>query len=187
MLLIVYRPLELIGAHFFFVFFPSHPIPSFPSTDIYADGNTATALFSGFISPTRYFTEGIAAAEHRCLPEQIGFTTDPAIAVNFQMEFSSFHFVGLGLNDSNVWIQSCEGFYWGVFPALMVGFTVRFIAAGVIHITNRSQQVKKPLSEILSSTGNPVVRKRFIWTASIFLVLVVVFIFLSGFLIIRKA
>jgi hypothetical protein len=111
--------------------------------DIYGD-NDLLALFSGFVSPTRYFIEGLAVAEHRCLPEQSGFT-QTAAAINFPQELNSFALLGLAQNDPSVREQSCSGWYWGVLPALLVGLTIRWAAAGAIHVSERSKQAKKPL------------------------------------------
>jgi hypothetical protein len=111
--------------------------------DIYED-NSVLALFVGFVSPTRYFIEGLTVAEFRCLPEQSGFT-QTAIAINFPRELNSFALIGLAQNDSNVRQQSCSGWYWGVLPALLVGLTIRWAAAGAIHVSERPKQAKKPL------------------------------------------
>jgi hypothetical protein len=103
--------------------------------DIYED-NSVLALFVGFVSPTRYFIEA--------LPEQSGFT-QTAIATNFPEELNSFALIGLAQNDPNVREQSCSGWYWGALPALLVGLTIRWAAAGAIHVSERSKQAKKPL------------------------------------------
>jgi hypothetical protein len=115
-------------------------------TDIYEEGNDLLALFSGFISPTRYFIEGLTVSEYRCLPEQSGFTQTSA-ATNFPPEANSFALLDLAQNDSDVKEQSCSGWSWGALPAFLVGLTIRWIAAGAIHVSERSKQAKKPLSK----------------------------------------
>ena len=102
------------------------------------------AIFSGFTSVTRYFIEGLAVQEQRCLPSQSGFTIDPT-SVNFPLQLNSFSLVQLAQNSRSVVQRSCYGWYWGVLPALFVGITIRFLAGGVIHISDRSKQAKKPL------------------------------------------
>jgi hypothetical protein len=114
-----------------------------PVADIYGD-NDLLALFSGFVAPARYFIEGLTVAEYRCLPEQSG-CTQTAAAINFPQELNSFALLGLAQNDSSVREQSCSGWYWGVLPALLVGLTIRWVAAGTIHVSERSKQAKKPL------------------------------------------
>jgi hypothetical protein len=44
---------------------------------IYDDGKSATAVFSGIVSVTRFFIEGITVEELRCLPPQSGYTVEP--------------------------------------------------------------------------------------------------------------
>jgi len=119
------------------------------TSDIYSNG--FTALFCGFFSPTRYFIESLAVAEHRALPEQSGFTQRDA--PSFPLESNSFALLSLAQNDAdNVNQQSTSGWYWGVWPALFVGLTVRVAAFGAIHVSGRSQQAKRPLREELASS-----------------------------------
>jgi len=105
-------------------------------------------LFSGFISPTRYFIESLTVAELRCLPEQSGFT-QTEIAFSYPEEANLFYVAHLARNDAGVSNQSCSGWYWGAVPALLVGLTIRILAAGCIHVSGRSQQAKRPLVEEL--------------------------------------
>lgn len=104
--------------------------------DIY-DGNPAMALFSGIVSVTRYFIEGMTVQEQRSLPPQSGFTVEPT-SVNFPFDLvGSFHLAGLAQNDLSVVQQTFNGWYWGVYPALMVGLSLRVLAAGVLHVSDR--------------------------------------------------
>lgn len=111
---------------------------------IYGD-SSAVELFCGFFSVTRFFMETLSVQEQRCLPEQSGFTV-AATSVNFPLDIvGSFNLVGLAQNDESVVQQSCNGWYWGVLPGFMVGLTVRFLAAGTLHISDRAKQAKKSL------------------------------------------
>lgn len=114
--------------------------------DIYA--SEPLALVSGFLSPTRYFTEGLAVSEHRCLPPQTGFTQEHA--PNFPPDKTAFAIVGIAQNDFHATERSCDGWFWYVLPALMVGLTVRFLAVGLLHVVGRSQQAKQPLFKQMS-------------------------------------
>jgi hypothetical protein len=105
--------------------------------DIYEGGNSATALFSGFTSVTRFFIEGITVQEQRCLPAQSGFTVEPT-STSFPVDLvGSFHLVGLAQNDLSVIQQSFNGWYWGVPSCFMVGLSLRVLAGGVLHISDR--------------------------------------------------
>ena len=117
-------------------------------SDIYKEGNSGLALFSGFVAPTRYFIEGLTVSELRCLPEQSGFTVVPESSP-FLAESFSFAFAGLAQNDLGVGNHSCSGWYWGVLPAFLVGLAVRLLASGIIHASGRSMQAKRPLQEVL--------------------------------------
>jgi hypothetical protein len=106
------------------------------------------AILSGFLSPTRFFVESLAVAEWRCLPSQSGFTVSQD-AVNFPMTYSSTSFLHLAQNDPNVVERTFQGWYWGVLPAFMVGLTIRVLAGGLIHVSDRSKQAKRSLSREL--------------------------------------
>jgi hypothetical protein len=101
------------------------------------------AIFCGFFSPLRYFAEGLAVSEHRCLRPQSGFTQEDA--PNFPSDKTSFALLGIAQNDSNAMNHSCDGWYWYVLPAFMVGLTIRLMAGGLIHIVGRSQQAKQSI------------------------------------------
>jgi len=107
--------------------------------------NDVAAVFCGIISVTRYFIEGMAVQEQRALPQQSGFTVE-STSVNFPIDIlGSFHLVGMAQNDSSVVRQTFNGWYWGVLPAIWVGLTIRFLAGGVLHISERSKQAKRSL------------------------------------------
>jgi len=118
---------------------------------IYGEGAFFTPLFSGFLSPSRYFTESLAVNDLRCLPAQTGFTNPGDLRL--ETGAHAFNFAFLGANDFyNVTTQSCSGWYWGVLPSFLVGSLIRFVAAGLIHVTNRSKQSKKSLRYVFKKS-----------------------------------
>jgi hypothetical protein len=126
--------------------------------DIYTEGNDGIAIFSGVTSVTRFFIEGLAVQELRSLPEQSGYTVQPS-SVNFPIgDVGSFTLVGLAQNDLSVVQHSGNGWYWGVLPAFMVGLTVRVLALGTLHVSDRPRQNKKPLMYELKR--EPLLRNR---------------------------
>ncbi len=138
----------VLAVGFFMAFFGllfSGGIDPVTYTGIYEDGNGVMALFSGIFSVTRFFIESMTVQEQRCLPAQSGFTIDPS-SVNFPIDIvGSFHLIGLAQNDLSVVQRSCNGWYWGVLPAFLVGISLRVLAAGVLHVSDRSRQNKKSL------------------------------------------
>lgn len=142
----------------------------------------ALAVISGLFSPTRYFVESLSVAESRCLPVQSGFTD---FGVNFKgeaLQAASFHILGLGLNDfGNVTQRSCNGWFWGVLPAFFVGLWVRWVAAGMIHISDRSKQSKKPLLYVFSHSMFATLK------ATVYVMVLLALLGISIFLILRKA
>jgi hypothetical protein len=118
---------------------------AFPPTTwevIYEGG--MTEHISGWLSPTRYFFEGLTVGEYRCLPAQSGWTVDDE-SVNFDRTYTLMHSFGFAGHDPNATQQSCNGWYWGVLPSLFVGLTVRYVAFLAMHACSRSQQTKKSL------------------------------------------
>ena len=88
------------------------------------------------------------------LQAQSGFTDlgENLMDNDESVKVASFQIVGQGLDDfENVTTRTCTGWYWGCMPALVVGITVRWLAAGVIHVSGRSQQAKKPIQETLTT------------------------------------
>lgn len=86
-----------------------------------------------------------------CLQVQSGFT---GLGPNFQgeaLQAASFQITGQGLNDfGNITQRSFDGWYWGALPAFIVGVLIRWVAAGAIHVSDRSKQAKKPLFHTLN-------------------------------------
>mmetsp|Transcript_9291 Transcript_9291/g.13972 ORF Transcript_9291/g.13972 Transcript_9291/m.13972 type:complete len:1312 (-) Transcript_9291:1353-5288(-) len=109
----------------------------------------ALSIISGALSPTRYFAEGLVVGEHRCLPAQYGLVIDSNASANvteFPRNATGLNFLGLGLWDnSDVVTQSFSGWYWGLLPSFMVGLTIRFTSAFLLHLTDRPRQLKRPL------------------------------------------
>eukprot|EP00980_Cylindrotheca_fusiformis_P018928 scaffold6322_cov59-Cylindrotheca_fusiformis.AAC.24 len=101
---------------------------------------------SAWLSPTRFFVEGLTVSEHRCLPEQSGWTVSDA-SVNFDRQDTLMYYgrFSYAIHDPNATRESCDGFYWGVLPSVFVGLTVRCAAFIALHVFNRAKQTKKPL------------------------------------------
>jgi hypothetical protein len=104
--------------------------------------NPGMALFCAFFSSPRYFTETLVVSDMKCLPAQTGFTVG-VDATNFPEGESSFDFLFWGMSDSSITIPSCNGWYWNVLPAIMVGITLRFASFGIINSFSLQQQAKK--------------------------------------------
>lgn len=103
-------------------------------------------------------------------------TTEGAI------QAASFSIVSEGLNDfANVTQQGCNGWYWGVFPALVVGLTIRWLGAGVNHVSGRAQQSKKPILTTLARN------KISQLSLSLFLTVLISLVAISVWLTLRKA
>lgn len=160
--------------------------------NLYDEENTFLALFAGFVSPSRYFVEGVAVTEARCLPEQSGFTVDTDDAWNYHKYTESYSFsqelTFMAQNDIESAIsRSCSGWYWGLLPSLMVGITVRIAGALAIHLSGRSQQAKNSFKKELIDAFN----KRnhgggnFIFIGLGALILLLLFFGLSCWLILR--
>jgi len=135
----------VLGAFFaFFGLLLSGAVPPINFKEIYK-GDIVEHL-AAWLSVTRFFLEGLAVSEHRCLPEQSGWTV-AAESVNFDrlntlMRYSRFSFAG---HDPNATLFSCGGWYWGILPSLFVGITVRYLGFMAMHGFNRGKQTKKPV------------------------------------------
>ena len=82
------------------------------------------------------------------MPEQSGFTITPE-ALNRQWNTSMMVNLGYAKNDPPATERSCNGWYWSVIPAILLGLTVRYLAILAMHGFNRSQQTKKPLLYVM--------------------------------------
>jgi hypothetical protein len=132
---------------FFMVFFSlltSGAIPPVSYSLIYEGG--IEEHIAAWLSPTRFFIEGLAVGEHRCLPPQSGWTVADD-SVNFDRDYTLMRTeqVSYAMHDPNATIPSCEGYYWGLLPSFCVGLTIRYAAFMAMHIFNRAPQTKKPL------------------------------------------
>ena len=111
--------------------------------DIYqSDG---MAVFSGIMSVTRYFIEGMTVQELRNMPEQSGFTVQSSSVMFPYDQVGTFFLTGYAQNDLSVLQRSGNGWYWGVLPAFMAGLLVRVLGLGALHASDRSRQNKKSL------------------------------------------
>eukprot|EP00977_Amphora_coffeiformis_P015415 scaffold4510_cov183-Amphora_coffeaeformis.AAC.100 len=86
----------------------------------------------------------------RCLPPQSGYTIDD-LTITLPPQVNSFALVQMAQHDKDVVYRSCDGWYWSWWPAFFVGLTVRFLAAGALHVCDRSKQAKHSFREELES------------------------------------
>ena len=159
--------------------------------------NNAIAVFAGFVSPMRFFVEGIAVSAAKCLPVQSGFPAD-VNAFN-RTEFESSYpysmpktYMGRTDQDGSETF-GCNGWYWWVGAAFAVGITIRIASVMAIHCAGRSKQGKNPfLKEVAADFHGVMGRTRSIFQSFIlrgilmFLVLAG-FAVLSGWLILRES
>jgi len=145
--------------------------------------NNFLSVLSGFLSTPRYFVESLVVSSGRCMPPQYGFTSDPTISAGFPEEKNAFRLMGMAMNDPSVSNFTCNGWFWNVGPALMVGLTLRYIAFGVINTFNQGQQAKKSFfTHRLIRQGS---KSLYIKTALYWVILIALFV-LTCFLILRK-
>ena len=153
--------------------------------DIYS--SPFIALFCGFFSPTRYFAEGLAVSEHRCMPVQSGFTQVVTnVTNNIPPDKNSFAILSLAQNDSTVIVPSCNGWFWYVLPALMVGLTIRIAAGGLIHVVGRAQQAKRPFFSEIRRELSSNERKTTLFSCALYCIVLLGSIAVSSWLILRK-
>lgn len=119
-------------------------IPPVEYKDIYEGG--LTEYLSGWLSPTRFFIEGLTVGEVRCLPPQHGWSVADT-SVNFPRDEGLMRRPGAfryAIHDPDATKPSCDGWYWGIYPSVVVALTIRFAALMAMHVFNRAQQTKKP-------------------------------------------
>jgi hypothetical protein len=111
----------------FFGLLLSGAVPPVDFNEIYSGG--IVEHLAAWFSVTRFFIEGLAVSEHRCLPEQSGWTVSE-YSVNFDRNNTLMFFERFGYahHDPNATLVSCNGFYWGVLPSVFVGITIRYAA-----------------------------------------------------------
>jgi hypothetical protein len=114
------------------------------------DNGGLPEIFAGWMAPTRFFYEALAVGEYRCLPEQSGFTIGED-ALNRAWNTSALSVVGYAGHDPSATERSCAGWYWSVLPSILIGFTIRFAAAGAMHGFQRAQQTKRPLMWVMKA------------------------------------
>jgi len=81
-------------------------------------------------------------------------------------------------HDNDVVHRSCDGWYWSWWPAFLVGLTIRFLAAGALHVFDRSKQAKHSFLEELQSI-KPIHRNPACRSLGTFLIGVLVLFLLS--------
>jgi len=159
--------------------------------------NPGLAVFSGFISPLRFFIEGISTSEAKCLPIQSGFTV-ASNAFNyheFEESYPNFyHLTYMAHNDlDSATVQGCSGWFWWVPAAFAVGVTIRIAGGVAIHLSGRSKQGKKSVrKEIIEDVhkcraGVKSIFQSFILAGIIVLFVCAGFLALSSWLILRKS
>lgn len=139
--------------------------------------NRFMELFSGFISPTRFFTETAVVNEYRCMPPQTGWTLDPNAFIS-TVDETTMSVAGYARKDLEVATElSYNGWYWSVLPALCVGLFVRVLGGAMIHVVDRAKQIKKPVTHELLHNG------KFLFRFVVFSMWIVFFFLLGCYLI----
>ena len=137
-------------------------------TGLYDEENPLLAIFSSFVSVTRYFIESMVVQDARCLPQQTGYTIHD-LTTTLPPQVNSFALIPVAQHDRSVVHRSCDGWYWSFWPALFVGLTIRFLAAGALHVCDRSKQAKHSFRDELR-TVKPIHRNPACWSLGIFLI-----------------
>lgn len=165
--------------------------------------NPLVGIVCGIFSPCRYFVETSAVEEYRSLPAQYGWTVEP-YAVNYPFDLQGvmamagmhtpqnttglnlFQIAQLAQNSLSVVQQTENGWYWGYLPALFVGLSVRFLAGGVIHISQRSNQAKMSLWKQLRASPDPFWKNKLLHTIIVYLLALLCMFGVTIFFILRK-
>ena len=163
--------------------------------DLY--GSNFFAVFAGFVSPARFFVEGIAVSVAKCLPVQSGFPADENAFNRPKYERSFPYYQGLTAMAQNDLVGAetfgCNGWYWWVGAAFAVGITIRIAGGMAIHSVGRAKQGKKPFfKEVAADFRGVIGRTRSVLQSFILRSLVMVVVFagfavLSGWLILRES
>ena len=91
--------------------------------------NAFLAVFAGFVSPLRFFVEGLAVSSSKCLPVQSGYPiSDDAFNYYeyghlYPYSVSATFMARTDLNSAQVF--GCGGWYWWVGASFAVGITIR--------------------------------------------------------------
>lgn len=116
--------------------------------------NGFLGFLAGIFPVNRYALEQLIVSEQRCLMQQSGFAIEVG-AANFPLEANSYNVIGYAQHDFNTVIeQSCNGWYWSILPAILVGLTIRLVAGAAIHCTNRGRCGQKSLLYALTHDKN---------------------------------
>lgn len=106
------------------------------------------AVFAAFVSPLRFFVEGLGVSTAKCLPVQSGFPiSDDAFSYDkfgdkYPYWQSSTYMAHTDLGSAEV--TGCEGWFWWVGASFAIGITIRIVAGIAIHFIGRAKQGKKP-------------------------------------------
>ena len=124
-----------------------------PITYGFIYSNSEISLMSGIFSPTRFFIESMIVGEYRCLSSQYGYVVD-SDANGISFESTIFYQRGMGLWDSeHLKHQSCTGWFWGVFPSVMVGLSLR--CTGLIILLYRNKDPWRYILRICDWRNRP--------------------------------
>ena len=163
-------------------------------TNLYS--NDVLAVFSAFVSPLRFFVEGIAVSEAKCLPEQTGYTV-ASNAFSYPEFEESYPYSNpltyMARTDPDaVLTQSCDGWFWWVGAAFAIGLTIRLAGLVAIHLSHRSKQGKKSLKMEVTNDchhcreGAKPVHQSFIFTCIVTTILFGGLFVLSCWLVLRE-
>lgn len=158
--------------------------------------NEALAIFSAYFSVLRFFVEGLSVSEAKCFPVQSGYT----VAENafnyaiFEEKYPYFyHLTYMAHTDMDrAIVQSCDGWFWWVPAAIVVGIVIRFLGVVAIHLSDRPKQGKKPVREEMVTdfkecrNGTKPLGQSFILKGFLVFILFVVLFAVSCWLILRK-
>ena len=113
--------------------------------------NEAFAIFSAYFSPLRFFVEGLAVSEAKCLPVQAGYTVAenafnyPSFEEKYPYWLDPTYMARTDMD--NAVVQSCDGWFWWVPAAIVVGIVIRILGVVAIHLSDRPKQGKKSVTE----------------------------------------
>lgn len=158
--------------------------------------NPAMSVFAGFVSTLRFFVEGIAVSEAKCLPSQSGYTST-SVAFNYPEFYQSYpywnHLTFMAHTDLDTAIvPSCNGWFWWVPAAFAVGITIHIVGGVAIHFSDRSKQGKKSFrDEVVDDfhkcrAGMKPIIQSFILNGILVFIVFAGFLALSCWLILRK-
>jgi hypothetical protein len=110
----------------------------------------------GILNITSFADKDIGISEARCLPIQSGYALS-SNAKSYRMFHRDYPYY-LGLTyfghigqynsvDKKALVQSCDGWFWWVPAAFLIGITIRVLGCIAINFAERSKQGKKSVTE----------------------------------------